>query len=78
MVITINTIKRLQKDGTKWLVKQTLVYRIIYEQCVVYINVRINIEKKMLGSNEKQAWQIYLTINAHFTCKFFYQALLKN
>ncbi len=39
MVSPMNIVKRLQKDNIKWLIKQTFVWCISYEQHVGNLNV---------------------------------------
>jgi len=41
MVVPIKAIKKLQKDGTIWLVKHDFAWCIIYEQHVANMSVRI-------------------------------------
>jgi len=41
MVVPMKAIKKLQKDGTIWPVEHDFAWRIIYEQHVANVSVRI-------------------------------------
>jgi hypothetical protein len=70
----MTTIKGVQKNGIIWAIKHAFVWRVIYEQCVPSMSVKINI-KKCQGFCGKLACQVYLTRNANFACKIPGQAL---
>jgi hypothetical protein len=56
IIPTIN-IKWLHENGIKWPIEHTLVRRVIYEQCITNINVRVlNKEKVMVLKENMFVW----------------------
>ncbi len=59
----MKAIKKLQNDGTIWLVKHDFAWRIIYKQCVANMSVRIYRKE-----NVKIFMKIWLIPNILWSC----------